>query len=135
VLYLPKERVLITGDAVSYPIPYVSSKPRDQASGLRMLIGLDTSVIIPGHGPAFHDKTFVQLELTLIETVDRDVAEARRNGVRTLDALQKTVTADALRDAFAHGDSDLEARFRSRVSDLVGFALAEQEATASRSAP
>jgi glyoxylase-like metal-dependent hydrolase (beta-lactamase superfamily II) len=51
VLYLPMEKVLITGDAVSYPIPYVSRRPTSQAESLRMLSQLDADVILPGHGP------------------------------------------------------------------------------------
>ncbi len=43
VLYLPTEKVLITGDAVSYPIPYVSRKPSRQAEDLRILSELDAN--------------------------------------------------------------------------------------------
>lgn len=125
VLYLPKEKVLITGDAVSYPMPYVSSKPGRQAEGLRMLSQLDADIILPGHGPAFHDKAFLRLELQLLDAVISGVAKAGREGIRTLDEIQKAVTVDELREQLVHGDSDLEVRFRSRVKDLVGFVVAE----------
>ena len=125
VLYLPTEKVLITGDAVSYPIPYVSRKPSRQAEDLRMLSELDADVILPGHGPAFHDKAFLRLELELLESVLGGVARARQQGIRALDEIQKAVTAEELRERFAHGDSDLEMRFRTRVKDLVAFAVAE----------
>jgi cyclase len=125
VLYLSKERVLITGDAVSYPIPYVSAKPTSQIMGLRMLGGLDVSVIVPGHGPAFHDKTFLNSELHLIESVVSGVNKARANGVQSVDEMQRIVTVDELREGFAHGDPDLDARFRTRVKDLVGFIMAK----------
>lgn len=125
VLYLPKEKVLVTGDAVSYPIPYVSRKPRSQAESLRMLSQLDADVILPGHGPAFRDKAFLRLELQLLESVLGGVARARQQGLRTPEEIQRAVTAEELREQFAHGDSDLDSRFRARVKDLVGFAVAE----------
>jgi cyclase len=125
VLYLPKERVLITGDAVSYPIPYYSARLGAHAASLKMLAELHASVIVPGHGPAFHDNAFLNLELRLIETVSNGVARAKASGVQTVEEMEKVVTADDLRESFAHGDSDLEARFRTRVKALVGFAMAE----------
>ena len=64
VLYLPKEKILATGDVISYPIPYVSS-PLNQEASLRKLSQLDVDVIIPGHGPAWHDKNFLNLEAAL----------------------------------------------------------------------
>jgi hypothetical protein len=53
------------------------------------------------------------------------VARARQQGLRTLEEIQRVVTAEELREKSAHGDSDLESRFRTRVPDLVGFAVAE----------
>jgi cyclase len=125
-LFLPKEKVLITGDAVSYPIPYTAPPPSRQTKSLRALAQLDADVIIPGHGPAFHDKDFLNLEIELLETVTRGVHEALQKGALTLDEVQKTVTADELREKFAHGDPDLELRYRARVKELVATAIREQ---------
>jgi len=125
VLYLPREKVLITGDAVSYPIPYVTPPPTRQLASLRALAALDVSVIVPGHGPAFHDKEFLQLEARLLETVIVGVREALQQGNVTLDDIQKKVTADELRPSFAHGDPDLEGRYRDRVKVLVKLAIRE----------
>ena len=125
-LFLPKEKVLITGDAVSYPIPYTAPPPSRQTKSLMALAQLDADVIIPGHGPAFHDKDFLNLEIELLETVTRGVHEALQKGALTLDEVQKTVTADELREKFAHGDPDLETRYRARVKELVAAAIREQ---------
>jgi len=126
-LYLPKEKVLLTGDAVSYPIPYISNKPSLQAKSLRMLGQLDVDVIVPGHGPAFHDKKFLNLELEFIEAVLKGVADALKNGAKTREEVQQTVTVSSLQEKLAHGDPDLIARFKSRVRDLAGFAFDEQK--------
>ncbi len=126
VLYLPKEKVLITGDSVSFPIPYVSPPPSRQMKSLAMLAQLDVDVIIPGHGPAFHDKAFLNLERELIEAVIKGVHEALRKGMLSLDEVQKAVTVDELRVKFTHDDADLDMRYRSRVKDLVELAIREQ---------
>lgn len=127
VLYLPKESVLITGDAISYPIPYVSAHPSRQAASLRMLAALNARSIIPGHGPTFHDDNFLLLELALLEEAIRDTRAAKQNGA-TLEQAQQSVTLLDLRDRFTHGDPDLEQRYTTRVHDLVGFAYNEQAA-------
>jgi glyoxylase-like metal-dependent hydrolase (beta-lactamase superfamily II) len=126
VLYLPREKVLVTGDTVSFPIPYISPKPSLQIQSLRMLSRLDTDAIIPGHGPAFHDKEFLRLEIRLLETVSNGVAENWRKGIRSEEAMQKAVNAESLRDQFTHGDADLDARFSDRVSKLIEFSIQEQ---------
>ena len=127
VLFLPKERVVMTGDVVSYPIPYITPPPSRQLQSLRMLSQLDADVIIPGHGPAFHDKTFLNLEASLIETVIAGVGRALREGMLTLDEVVAAVQpqAEPLRLAFTHDDADLNERFRSRVHDLVRIAIRE----------
>jgi glyoxylase-like metal-dependent hydrolase (beta-lactamase superfamily II) len=125
VLYLPREKVLITGDVVSYPIPYITPPPSRHARTLRSLAQLDADVIIPGHGPAFRDKAFLNLEADLLEAVTRGVQEALQKGMRTLADVQKGVTAEEFRDRFTHGDADLDARFRDRVSTLVKLAIRE----------
>jgi cyclase len=125
VLYLPNERVLITGDAVSYPIPYVTPPPSRQLKTLKMLAGLDVAVIIPGHGPAFRDKTFLNLEAALIESVITGVRRALQQGMLTLDEVANAVTAEELREAFTHNDPDLDQRYRQRVRDLIKVAIRE----------
>jgi cyclase len=54
-LYLPREKVLVAGDVVSYPVPYFT-RSTQQAASLRALSRLDVDVIISSHGPAWHDK-------------------------------------------------------------------------------
>jgi cyclase len=126
VLYLPKEKVLITGDAVSYPIPYVSSLPSLQAATLRALAQLDVDVLVPGHGPAFRDKNFLNLQLELLESVIRGVHGALQMGTLTLDEVQKAVTVEELREKFTRNDPDLDARYRQRVKQLVELAIREE---------
>jgi len=126
VLYLPREKVLITGDVISYPIPYITPPPGRQAATLKKLGELDVSVIIPGHGPAFHDKEFLNLERELLETVIASVREQLRKGEFDVAKIQAAVTAENLRQTFTHDDPDLNDRYRSRVKVLVTLAIREE---------
>jgi cyclase len=74
VLYLPKEKILVTGDVISYPVPYFTPPLSQHAKSLRTLSQFDVDVIIPGHGPAWRDKTFLNLELELFDSVVRQYA-------------------------------------------------------------
>jgi len=81
------------------------------------------NVIIPGHGPAFHDKEFLNLELQLLEAVIKGVHDPLQRGVVTLDEMYKAVTVDELRERFTHNDKDLETRYRDRVKAIVRVAI------------
>ena len=48
-------------------------------------------MIIPGHGPAFRDKNFLNLEIELLESVTRGVHQALQKGMLTLDEVQQAV--------------------------------------------
>jgi len=81
-LYLPKEHVLITGDILVNPIPFAvgGSYPQEWIATLQELNKLEIETIIPGHGEAEHDKSYLQRDLTLFEHVLSDVKEAKSNG-------------------------------------------------------
>ena len=51
VVFVPKDRVLATGDLLDSPIPYVGGGyPADEATTLQKMLLLDAAVTIPGHG-------------------------------------------------------------------------------------
>jgi len=119
VLYLPKEKILITGDVISYPIPYMNPAADRQAASLRMLAQLDADVIIPGHGPAWHDKDFLNLEAELLESVAAQVVQAEENGMVTTEEIQKQVNVEPFRLKFTHDDKELNAKFQRYIKTLV----------------
>ena len=65
----------------SYPVPYFSPSLSQHARSLRTLGELDADVIIPGHGPAWRDREFLNLEADLLETVVHQVGEAVQKGL------------------------------------------------------
>jgi cyclase len=124
VLYLPHENILITGDVVSYPIPY-ASRPSEHAVSLRTLAALHARTVIPGHGPAFHDNDYIELEAQLMEKIVQGVHEALRRGAEKLEQVQEAVTVDELRTKFSGGDPELDRRYRDRVKAIVERAVRE----------
>ena len=55
-VYLPRERVLFTGDIVVHPVPYaMSSHPLPWVSVLDGIEALPVTALVPGHGPVMPD--------------------------------------------------------------------------------
>jgi cyclase len=125
VLYLPKEKILVTGDVLSYPIPYFTPPLSQHAKSLRMLAQMDADVIIPGHGPAWHDKNFLNLEAELLETIVSQVDRAVQQGLVTVEEIQKAVDVEPLRLKFTNGDKDLNSKFQRYVDRMVENASRE----------
>ncbi|HJR82914.1 MAG TPA: MBL fold metallo-hydrolase, partial [Sphingomicrobium sp.] len=119
VLYLPKERILITGDTVSYPLPYYTPPLSEHARSLRQLAGLNPAIVVPGHGPAFRDTTYMLLEAELFEEVLRQTRAALQSGAVTIDEVQAKVDFSAFRDRFAKGDASLARRFKPFTQGMV----------------
>lgn len=119
VLYLPKEKVLITGDVISYPVPYFTPPLRQHAHSLRVLEKMDADVIIGGHGPAWHDKSFLNLELELFDSIVRQVEAAVQRGLVSVEEVQKAVDVEDLRARFTHDDPDLNGKYRRYVLRMI----------------
>ncbi|MGA8223173.1 MAG: MBL fold metallo-hydrolase [Candidatus Acidiferrales bacterium] len=125
VLYLPKEKILVTGDLVSYPIPYFTPPLSQHAKSLRTLAQFDADIIIPGHGPAWHNKEFLNLEAELLESIVTQVVQAEQKGMVTVEEIQKAVDVEPLRLKFTHDDKDLNAKFQRFVNRMIENASRE----------
>jgi cyclase len=90
-LYLPKEKILITGDILVNPVPFAvgGSYPQEWIQTLQELNALDVDIIIPGHGDAERDKTYLQQNLKLFQHVLADVKDSRAKSL----TLEQTKTA------------------------------------------
>ena len=108
VLYLPKEKILLTGDLFAYPEPYFTPPLGQHAASLRSLLQMDADVIIPAHGPATRDKAYLKKELALLEEIVAQTRKAVRDGLVTVEEVQKAVKVDELLARFVGGDKGLE---------------------------
>ncbi|MEO8451400.1 MAG: MBL fold metallo-hydrolase, partial [Gemmatimonadota bacterium] len=130
VAYLPKEKVVVAGDLVVRPIPYLyDGYPAEWIRTLERLGQLDAETIVPGHGPIMHDKTYVFLTRDLLKSaVDQLNAELTRVGpamFRTVDDVKGAVDLTSFRPRFAGADRDLMAAFDEMAAQLVRVAFKE----------
>ena len=95
VVYLPKDKILITGDLLDHPIPYLGGGfPFDQIVTLRRMAQLDAQIIVPGHGDVLRDRVFLNDLVEFLETVTAEVERQvyrLGNGFRRLDAVRAGV--------------------------------------------
>ena len=81
-LYLPDERVLITGDLLVNPITFaLGSYPGGWIATLARMDSLATRVIVPGHGEPLHDKALLETTLATLRELRRLGLAARAQGL------------------------------------------------------
>jgi cyclase len=123
VLYLPQEKLLLTGDMLVYPRPYVPNGYRiaPWLESLKDIARLDVDTFIPGHGPALHGKTYLNLVIELIETVTARVRTLLEQGAVTVEEVQAAVKLDTLRAKFGLLDRDpnFDRTFQAAMDRLV----------------
>jgi cyclase len=81
-LYLPGERVLITGDLLVNPISFaLSCYPSEWLQVLEKLDALDATVMVPGHGEPLRDKTLLRATRDVFRILLMKGREARAKGL------------------------------------------------------
>ena len=127
VLYLPAERMLVTGDVLvrqesgegAQPWTTNSYKITPWLESLRALERLDVGIIVPGQGPALPDKAYLRLTIALYESILRQVHAALEKGAIRLDQVQAAVRLDEIRQQFTRGDAAQNARFDAMAAALI----------------
>jgi glyoxylase-like metal-dependent hydrolase (beta-lactamase superfamily II) len=113
IAYLPKEKILITGDLVDHPVPYLGGGfPVEEIATLKKMAELDVDVMVPGHGEILKGKAFLLQEIEFIEAVvwaiNQEIARSIANPHKRLDEIKKAVARDvdvnAWRQKFAGDD-------------------------------
>jgi glyoxylase-like metal-dependent hydrolase (beta-lactamase superfamily II) len=123
VAYLPRERVLVTGDLVASPVPYFfAGYPYEQIETLERLAAFDALAIVPGHGAPMQDKAFLQRTIDVMKDVrDQVVREVRRRGSISarLEDVRKSVNTEIYAQEFAGTDKENLEFFRESMDGLV----------------
>jgi glyoxylase-like metal-dependent hydrolase (beta-lactamase superfamily II) len=81
-LYLPKEKILITGDILLSPFPYAigGSYPADWLKTLEHFAQMKPSIVIPGHGDA-QKAEFIDRNIAMFKQTMDFVKENKSNGL------------------------------------------------------
>jgi len=115
VLFLPADKLAITGDLVVAPVPYAFfSYPVEWIETLRRLTRLGATTYVPGHGPILRDDAYIQDVIALLDSATRQVNDlAARN--LTADEVRKQIDLAAAKQKFCAGDPERESRARRSV--------------------
>jgi len=127
VLFLPRERILVTGDVVVTPEEGDGPPPWTTNSNaitpwlesLRTLLALDPAIIVPGQGPALRDQSYLKLSIELYETLIAQVHAALEGGAVSLDEVQQKIDVDAIGRRYTPGASAPGVPFQQLVKSLV----------------
>ena len=133
VLYLPREKILVTGDVLVSPESGEGEPPWTTNSyaitpwlaSLRSFQALDASVIVPGQGPAMHDKTYLALTADLYAAVIAQVHAALESGRATLESVQASVNVDSIGRLYPPHTGTLSPDFHQWVGSLTKKVLQE----------
>jgi glyoxylase-like metal-dependent hydrolase (beta-lactamase superfamily II) len=132
VLYLPAEKILVTGDVLVSPEDGKGPPPWTTNSyaitpwleSLRRLALLDVTVIVPGQGPAFHDKAYLERTIELYAAILDQVHAALERGLFKLEDVQAAVNVDEIGKGYTPGQAPGES-FHRWVSILARKAYQE----------
>jgi len=90
VVYLPKERIVCTGDLMESVVSYMGdSFPEDWIATLDRLKALDFDTVMPGHGVVFHGKGKIEAFQKYLRDVITQTAALRKQGLSAEQAAQK----------------------------------------------
>jgi len=90
VVYLPREKVVMTGDFLTSGLSNMSdSYPEEWAASLDALKKLDFDTVMPGHGDAFTDKAKIDYFQAYLRDVWSEVGKLKRQGVSAEEAAKR----------------------------------------------
>ena len=90
VVYLPNEKVVMTGDFLTAALSNMSdSFPNEWAESLDALKKLDFDTVLPGHGEAFTDKAKIDYFQAYLRDVWTEVSRLKQQGVSAEEASKR----------------------------------------------
>lgn len=104
IIYLPKEKIVATGDLMVHPIPFAfGSYMHEWPATLKALHDLDADILLPGHGPIMRDKKYLETITGMIASLDEQVRAAKAKGMN-LEDTRKAVNLDRFKAELTGGD-------------------------------
>jgi len=124
VLYLPASRILVTGDVLVSPEDGNGPPPWTTNSysvtpwleSLRRLDALDVAAIVPGQGPAMHDKAYLRRTISLFAAIIDQVHASLEHGAVKLAQVKQAIDVDRIGREYSSG-----APMAEYFHDVVGM--------------
>jgi len=90
VVFLPRERIVITGDFLTAGLSNMSdSYPEEWVTSLEALKKLPFDTVLPGHGEAFTDRAKIDYFQAYMRDVWAEVGQLKRQGVSAEEAAKR----------------------------------------------
>lgn len=90
VVFLPKEKIVCTGDLMESRLAYMGDGIFDEwVTTLESLKKLDFDTVLPGHGVPFHGKELITAYQSYLKDLTTQVAKLRAQGLTADQAAQK----------------------------------------------
>ena len=136
IVYLPKEKILVSGDLVVHPVPYMfGGYPSEFVKTLDKLNRMDFQTIVPGHGRVLArdaGKEYINLLSGFTKAVITEtgkqiniIGSGQRNLEPVRQAVQQNFNVSEWRMKFAGTDKDNQDFFDTTYAGLITAAHAE----------
>lgn len=120
VVFLPRERVVVTGDLLTNGIPfYRDAYPSDWATTLKGLATLDFDQAIPGHGPVQQGKTQLNKLIAFMEDMVAGVKKMVAEG-KSLDDTKKGLDLSKYKDEFPNFGPGSQSAIERTYAEATG---------------
>ena len=124
VVFLPRQKILVTGDLLD-DLPYGGHGfPKEWAAALAELEELDFEILVPGHGRIRQGKSHLVTVREMFEAIVRGAEKARADGTG-LDELQASLDLDRYRRTLAGDDPIANRAFDQFVPPTIERAWLE----------
>ncbi len=126
MVFLPDEKILITGDVLVHPIPYFfgGGYPYSGVKVLEAIDQMDVKTLVPGHGEVLNDKIYLEQEIGLLKNVislvESEVYKEGLLGIK-LENVQKAIDLGAYKKQFSKSIKENEDFF----DESIGKGLVE----------
>lgn len=104
IVWLPKEKIVATGDIVVHPVPYgFGSYPRDWIETLGQIRALPWEVLVPGHGELQRDPGYLLLLERTLTRLREQASAAVAKGL-DLEGFRKALDVSSFENDFVQND-------------------------------
>lgn len=111
VVFLPRERVVATGDLIVHPVPFfIGSFYEEWIATLETLDGLEADVLVPGHGPVMRDRDYLRTVQALLRDLVAEAQKAAEAGW-TLDEAKERIRLAEWRERLAGDEAERQRAF------------------------
>ncbi|MBI5214473.1 MAG: MBL fold metallo-hydrolase [Ignavibacteriae bacterium] len=113
IIYLPKERIVATGDLLVSPVPFAfGSYYSEWITTLSKLDSLAADVLFLSHGSPQHDRMYLHQVQELLTSLVAEVGKSVASGA-TLEETQQRVTLSEWKEKFCMKDTKKERAYDS----------------------